>query len=148
VANALIALRNIIGTVGLLFAAYLFLVAVPALRRYIRILTMFHNAESMTGPDQIAGCPLRGYRDAARWNGADLLQQYDQAHWGQLDCVEPPPSSETRNRVDLVPLARRCHRHRSASAHTPSEPVSSFQFPRLRRTPQLQRFFGSSISSR
>jgi hypothetical protein len=38
VAKTLIALRYIIGTVGLLFAAYLFLAAVPALRRYIRIL--------------------------------------------------------------------------------------------------------------
>lgn len=34
------ALRNIVGTVGLLFAGYLFLECIPALRRYIRIITM------------------------------------------------------------------------------------------------------------
>jgi hypothetical protein len=33
-------LRNIIGTAGLVFAGYVFLESIPALRRYIRISTM------------------------------------------------------------------------------------------------------------
>src|SRR6478752_980248 len=42
------------------------------------------------------------------------------------DTTPPPPSSETRNTVDLVPRARSYHRHRLASAHTPSKSVSGF----------------------
>lgn len=49
-----------------------------------------------------------------------------------LDITPPPPSSETRNKVDRVPRARSCHRHRPASAPQPEQ--ISFRFPRLRRT--------------
>ena len=34
------ALRNVVGTAGLLFAAYVFLRSIPDLKRYIRISTM------------------------------------------------------------------------------------------------------------
>src|SRR6516162_4120241 len=40
------------------------------------------------------------------------------------DTTPPPPSSETQNRADPAPLARRCHRPRPASARSPGTPVS------------------------
>src|SRR6202451_1664792 len=42
------------------------------------------------------------------------------------DTTPPPPSSETRNKVDRVPPARSCHKLRLASAHSPSKSVSGF----------------------
>src|SRR6266567_977798 len=42
------------------------------------------------------------------------------------DTTPPPPLSETRNTVDLLPRARSYHRHRLASAHSPSKSVSGF----------------------
>src|ERR1700721_3161844 len=42
------------------------------------------------------------------------------------DITPPPPSSETRNKVDRVPRARSCHKLRLASAHSLSKSVSGF----------------------
>src|ERR1700733_4328963 len=42
------------------------------------------------------------------------------------DITPPPPSSETRNKVDRVPPARNCHKLRLASAHSPSKSVFGF----------------------
>ena len=38
--KTLIVLRNIVGTAGLVFAGYVFLKALPDMRRYIRLSTM------------------------------------------------------------------------------------------------------------
>ena len=41
-----IALRNIVGTAGVLFAGYLSLESIPALRRYIRIIKMYTRGDA------------------------------------------------------------------------------------------------------
>ena len=54
------------------------------------------------------------------------------------DITPPPPSSETRNRGDLAPRVRSCHRHRRELP--PTARADQFPVSTLTPNPQLQPF--------